>query len=283
MHAAEHAFFKLSDAELRDALAVYESVSANVAVEPESPPTRTLDRVRVTDVPSDSTGEDYGALVAANAACGGGPAYVKWVGAIYFGDDPVCPEDGIIGVTAEGMKQLAAIDDFASEIDPAINVESNGFLSAHDWTVFAADGSWISTSWESNDFRALGASNAFMDAYIEAKPDAHDDALTWLDSEGHLFTESVPVRRAERPRAPKFLKGLLTRTEYEDRFENSTTGDFLTRLYGREVASELWQLHLDMGEFADPLMGDAWKELRALKKKRPEVETRLREIWDGAG
>lgn len=281
MPATEQAFYRLSDEELRGALATYEAIAPNVAVEPEAPPARRLDRVRVTDVPSDSSGEDYRALASAHAAVGGGRVYVKWVGAMFFGDDPVCPDDGIIGVTAPGMGRLAELDDFAAELDPRIDVRTNGFLSAHDWTVFAADGSWIATSWESNDFRALGASDDFMDAYIAARPESHDDALTWLDSEGYLFTESVPVRRVERPRTPRFLKGLISRTEYEDRFEGSTTGNFLSRLYGGDVANELWQLHLDMNEFANPLMGDAWKELRAMKQQRPELDARLREIWDG--
>lgn len=261
-------------------MAVYEDVVPSVEVEPESRPARNFDRVRVADVPSGSEGEEYRALAAAHSAVGGGPGYLKWVGAICFDEDPVCPDDGILGVSAAGMASLAGAD-FGSEIDSLIVGQACEVIDAHEWAFFSADGSWISVSWDVNDFRVLGASNAFMDVYVEARPEAPDDALTWLHSEGYLFTDSVPVRRVERPRTPRILKPLLSRTEYEDRFEGSTTGEFLARLYGADVAGELWQLHLDMGEYADPLVGDAWKELARMKQERPELETRLREIWDG--
>ncbi len=281
MRATEQAFFEPSTDELRAALDTYESLAPNVVPEPQAPPRRRLDRVRVADTPCDTCSDDYRGLAAAHIATGGGTVYVKWIGALYHGGDPACVEDGLIAVSAEGIRQMAASEDLTERMDAMVAGRTGGDLDVYEWTLFAANGSWIAKSVDYNDFRALGADGAFMDAYIAARPDAHDDVLTWLNSEGYLFTRSEPVRRFERPRAPGLLRRLLARTEYEDRFENSTTGDFLTRLYGADVADELWQLHLEMAEFDNPLIGDAWKALRAMKDARPELDARLREIWDG--
>lgn len=59
---------------------------------------------------------------------------------------------------------------------------------------------------------------------------------------------------------------------------------YLSRLYGSEVASEIWDLKLAMERYEPtPYFSEPAKELELLKADRPELNERLAEIWLSSG
>lgn len=156
---------------------------------------------------------------------------------------------------------------------------------ASEWSVFSTRGEWIWSAWDNADFAAIAGSDKFMTEYLAHRPSSVDDASTWISAEGHIFATSVNRPRSRRPRVPAFWYRVIGNEEYLGSvLEGSTLEIFLNKLYGQQVAQELWWIHSEMELLsANPFFGDAWKELSLLKKRLPWLESRLLEIWNGEG
>lgn len=289
MQGADPAFRVLDETATAQPLAVYDEIIGNFSSDPEDAPGRPLDRSRVVEFFTSidySTGADLNALLDAHESTGGGPVIARWTSALYFGEEDLDPPDGMIEVDFAELVRVAHLEDpdehLFARLDKMI-AAGLAASSAAEYCLYSADGRWISVSWDSNDFYALGGSDAFMDAYVNNRPEAPDDVVTWLSSLGSVFVTWAPVRGWRRPRGPRFLRKLMTRVEYEDRFEGSPTELFLSRLYGPSVAAELWEIHLEMESMSTSFVGDAWRDLAQLKQQRPELESRLLDIWNGSG
>ncbi len=284
MHRSEGTIRALKGVELEAAMAVHAEITGNLDPSGKARTERRFDRVRVAALTGsiDYYDIELRAIAAGHAAVGGGPILIRWYGA-HSEIGPTGPSDGVVETTAEELVRIAELDepdDALAGLEPDARAGLQNFMSM-EWSIFAANGRWMASSRDVEDFYLLGGSEDFMGGYLAVRPAAPDDVLTWLSSTGYLFTNHTLVRRIARPRTPRFLRGVLDREEYEDRFDGSFTARLLERLYGAGVAGELWGLHLEMEDLANSLVGDAWKELAMLKERRPELEARLREIWDG--
>lgn len=293
MESRYEGIFRLLDGvEAEEARRVHSSIVGNVEVNP-SAIDRRLEAVRVVELDTgiDALWADH--LRALTAASAGEDVY--WMTADAFGglehDEAT---EAPIGIDLPRLTALVAEleeDEACLEIESFDGFESSALNSlfcifSKESSMFPASGDWISTAWDGADNTAIAGSRSLIESYLGHCPDVVDDVLTWTSCPGYLLARDIRQPGLRRPRAPKWLSPILGREpsiighEYED----SLLETYLSRLYGSEVASEIWDLKLAMERYEPtPYFSEPAKELELLKADRPELNERLAEIWLSSG
>jgi hypothetical protein len=287
--------FRLADGdEATRILALHAEIVGNVDI-PGEAVGRKLEVVRVAEIGwsiDGIWGKQLRGLVAASAAIGESGAY--WISS---GAVPSRPEDDAteqpIWVDLPKWAQLItqlenAGEQFEAEHYGPIDGELAGSLFnafADSGSLFSPNGSWISTSWDSGDVNAMAGDSVFMGAYRDACPDVIEDVLSWTYSLGELFARRLRGPAKRRPRQPRWLSSLTVSEPeiigYE--FENTTLEAFLSRLYGADLASEIWKVSREMEDArTNPVYSDAPMEVARWLTDHPELREWLGALWTGA-
>jgi hypothetical protein len=245
--------------EQADARRAHDLIVDNVRVNAGTPG-RTLDAVRIVHQANSFDhfdAEELDALAGAASAVGDEGAY--WYATVTPLDSPIRVDLAGLAEYARSCEKGPREEDFGA-LDPRATSALFNFYS-DETAIFSPSSSWISVGWEASDISLMAGTREFMAEYVSLRPSAAEDVITWI----------------------KFLGKLLT-NKTGGEYSGSTLEKFLRRLYGPEVARELWEISLELDNYQRfRLYSNAEREWEKLKRDRPELPARLREIWDQPG
>lgn len=148
------------------------------------------------------------------------------------------------------------------------------------WSLISTRGSWAYASYGSGEDNWIVGSQAFLDAYLEARPEAIFDVLIWMHGDGSFLASGRVTRRRES--IWRWISPFVS--EYERAYEPHMQGA-LERFYPPEDARWIWDTFVASHEANHFPTFISWEgreaKVMGFLTADPGIAERLEQIWRG--